>query len=912
MAKKPPHEDLEQRVRQIEEELSRSRSREEALQVEKAYLEHLLDCAPEAIVLADRNHRITRTNAEFTKLFGYAPEETRGCVADDLIAPGDKEVEASGITRRVGRGEAVRMETVRYRKDRSRVFVELMAAPVRLGDEYVGDYVSYRDVTERRLAEEALRQSEERLREAQEIARLGRWELDLRTNRLHWSDGIYEIFEIDGQKFGASYQAFLDAIHPDDRPAVNTAYNQSLRNKTPYEISHRLLMKDGRVKWVNEICRTDYDSQGQPVRSVGTVQDITDLKRAEEALRQSEEKFRFLAEDSPFGISFMRGDRVFEFFNRKFTEIFGYTAEDLPDKQAWFDKAYPDEAYRERVISAWTSDSAEARETGGAHSGVFTVRCKDGQDKIIHFRGVTARDGGQFFTYEDITSHVKAQRALRESEEKYRLLVQNANDAIFIAQDDVLKFANPMTERLTGYSARELSEIAFIRHVHSQDRETVLGHYEKRLRGETIPPYSFRIISREGRELRVQLNGVSITWEGRPASLNFVRDITEQTKLEAQFQASQRLESLGTLAGGLAHDFNNILMGIQGRASLMLLDTDSSHPHFELLSGIEEHVKSAADLTRQLLGFARGGKYEVKPSDLNEHLKKTSAMFGRTKKEIRIHEKVQDGIWIVEIDQGQIQQVLMNLYVNAWQAMPGGGDLYLETENVVLDEAYAKGFNLRPGRYVRISVTDTGVGMDEKTKARLFEPFFTTKEMGRGTGLGLASSYGIIKNHCGIITVYSEKEVGTSFHVYLPASDKELVETEQWDADLLKGHETVLLVDDEEQVLEIGKMMLERLGYQVLTAGGGVEAVETFGTSGSGIDLVVLDMVMPDMGGGETFDRLKEISPDIKVLLSSGYSMNGQAQKILDKGCRGFIQKPFNMIELSHKVRASLDKPQPR
>ncbi|MBN1102537.1 MAG: PAS domain S-box protein [Deltaproteobacteria bacterium] len=785
MVRKPCHEDMERRVRELEEKLSEAARREESLQIEKAYLEHLLDDAPEAIALADKDHRITRTNAQFARLFGYTPEEARGRFADDLIAPGDRTVEASEITHRVGHGEPVRIETVRYRKDGSPVFVELMAAPVRAGEEHVGDYASYRDITERKLAEAALRESEERLRQAQEIARLGRWEMDLRTNWLHWSDGIFEIFEIEREKFGASYDAFLDAIHPDDRAAVSTAYAESLRNRTPYEISHRLLMKDGRIRWVNEICRTEYDSEGRPIRSVGTVQDITELKRAEEALRASEARFRFLVEDSPFGISFMHGDRTFEFFNRKFTEIFGYAKEDLPDKQTWFEKAYPDPAYRENVISVWSSDSASSRVSGEVKPRVFTVRCKDGKDKIIHFRAVTARDGAQFLTYEDIT---------------------------------------------------------------------------------------------------------------------------EKTKLEAQFQAYQRLESLGTLAGGIAHDFNNLLMGIQGRASLMLMDMDSSHPLYEHLRGIEEHVKSAADLTRQLLGFARGGKYEVKPSDLNELVKRSSAMFGRTRKEIRIHERYQDPVWIVEVDQGQIQQVLMNLYVNAWQAMPGGGDLYLETENVVLDELYEKGFNVNPGRYVRISVTDTGVGMDEKTKARLFDPFFTTKEMGRGTGLGLASSYGIVKNHGGIITVYSERGAGTSFHIYLPASDKELVGTRKWDAALRRGHETVLLVDDEEHVLDVGGQMLEKLGYHVLTAGGGANAVEAMEANRSRIDLVILDMIMPDMGGGEAFDRMKEINPDVRVLLSSGYSINGQAQRILDRGCRGFIQKPFNMMELSQKVRESLDK----
>ncbi len=325
---------------------------------------------------------------------------------------------------------------------------------------------------------------------------------------------------------------------------------------------------------------------------------------------------------------------------------------------------------------------------------------------------------------------------LKESEEKYRLLVENANDAIFIAQDEVVKFPNPKTKAMLGYGAEELAKISFADLIHPEDRAMVLDRHKRRPEEEEESPsaYSFRMINRAGEELWVQLNSVFIIWEGRPATLNLLRDITQQKKLEAQLLQAQRMEAMGTLAGGIAHDFNYILMGIQGNASLVLLDTDSSLTHHERLRNIEQGVQSGADLTKQLLGFARGGKYEVKPTDLNELTKRNSDMFGRTKKQITMHATYQKDIWPVEVDQGQIEQVLLNLYVNAWQAMPGGGDLYLETENVRFDKAYLRPFGLEPGRYVKMSITDTGVGMDEATQQRIFEPFFTTREMGRGTG----------------------------------------------------------------------------------------------------------------------------------------------------------------------------------
>ena len=396
--------------------------------------------------------------------------------------------------------------------------------------------------------------------------------------------------------------------------------------------------------------------------------------------------------------------------------------------------------------------------------------------------------------------------------------------------------------------------------------------------------------------------------DGSIGKLEIFRDITERKRLEARLRQAQKMEALGTLGGGIAHDFNNLLMGIQGRTSLMMMHKDSSHPDFEHLQGIEEYVKSAADLTKQLLGFARGGKYEVKPTDINEMIKKSSSMFGRTKKEIKIHRKYQKDVWRVEADQGQIEQVLMNLYVNAWQAMPGGGDLYLQTENVTLDEDYVKPFTIEPGKYVKISVTDTGVGMDEDTRQRIFEPFFTTKEMGRGSGLGLASAYGIIKNHGGFINVYSEKGEGTTFNIYLPASESEVSgQKSEISDDVRHGDETLLLVDDEEMIIDVGEQLLENIGYTVLIAKSGKEATEIYEKNKDKIDMVILDMIMPDMSGGDTFDRLKEINPEIKVLLSSGYSINGQATEILERGCDGFIQKPFNIRELSHKIRGVLN-----
>jgi two-component system cell cycle sensor histidine kinase/response regulator CckA len=289
-------------------------------------------------------------------------------------------------------------------------------------------------------------------------------------------------------------------------------------------------------------------------------------------------------------------------------------------------------------------------------------------------------------------------------------------------------------------------------------------------------------------------------------------------------------------------------------------------------------------------------------------LKEQNLMFSRTNKDIVFENEANPDLWSVEADRGQIEQVLMNLYLNAIQAMPGGGTVTTRTENVIIDQDQYSPYFVRAGRYIRITIEDTGVGIDEKIQQRIFDPFFTTKEMGRGTGLGLASVYGIVKNHEGFINVYSKKGQGARFEINLPASGKVVSNKEKAREEFVKGKETVLLVDDEDMIIDVAQRMLNKLGYKVFTARDGKEAVDIFRKYKDEIDVIVLDMIMPKMSGGEAFDRIKEIKPEIKVLLSSGYSINGQASEILNRGCNGFIQKPFNLQNLSKNLRAILEE----
>ena len=650
---------------------------------------------------------------------------------------------------------------------------------------------------------------------------------------------------------------------------------------------------------------------------IGTLRDVTTRKRAEKALRESEQKYRSLFENANEAI-FVVQDRRLVFLNPKTIELTGYSEEELYSRP-FIDFIYQDdkELVMNRHISRLKGEKIP-------HIYSFRIVRKDGSILWVELNAVLITWYGKTATlnfFSDITERRQAEKALQESEERYRNILESMIDGYYeVDLAGNFTFFNDSVCELLGYSRVELLGMNSRQYTDERNAAALFQAFNEVYRtGISTRGFDWEVIRKDGTRRFVEAS-VSLMKASDGTPLGFrgiVRDVTnrkhieeEKEKLRQKLQQAQKMESIGTLAGGIAHNFNNVLMGIQGRASLMMMNKDSSHPDYEHLKGIEEYIRNATELTKDLLGFARGGKYEVKPTDLNGLIEHEIRMFGHTKKEIRIHRKYEENLWPSDVDQGQIRQVLLNLYVNAWQAMPGGGDLYVQTENVILSEEQIRTLKVHAGRYVKITVADTGTGMDEATRQKIFDPFFTTKGIERGSGLGLASVYGIVQNHGGMIQVSSTKGQGTTFEVYLPASDEpdqgESLEINQQRIEY--GHGTVLLVDDEEMVLEVGRMMLETLGYRVRIARSGKEAVDLYDKEREEIDLIILDMIMPGMGGGETFDRLKAIEPKVIVLLSSGYSINGQATEIMNRGCRGFIQKPFAMETLSQKVKKALDR----
>ncbi|MFH1350016.1 MAG: PAS domain S-box protein [Pseudomonadota bacterium] len=508
----------------------------------------------------------------------------------------------------------------------------------------------------------------------------------------------------------------------------------------------------------------------------------------------------------------------------------------------------------------------------------------------------------------------ESQEGLRKSEAKYRLLVENAGDAIFIAQDGVLKFVNPSTEALMGYSVEELANMPIEEFIHPEDMEMVLDRHWRRMAGEELPKtYAFRIVNKRGKTRSVHLNTVHTQWLGRPATLNFLRDITEQVRLEAQLAQAQKMEAIGTLTGGIAHDFNNLLTTILGNAELTLMDLAESTPLHGNIEEIRKAAQRAAALTRQLLAFSRKQVIQPEVLMLNEILKGTEKMLRRMiREDIEFLTVFEPELWKVLADPGQMEQVVMNLAVNARDAMPNGGKLTIETANVELDEVYFRdhGVENEPGPYVMLAVTDNGIGMDEETRSRIFEPFFTTKELGRGTGLGLSTVYGIVKQNRGYIWVYTEPGKGTTFKVYFPRTgvDATTIKEERSPVRSFKGSETILIVEDDDSLRTTTSRILKRYGYRVLAAQNGEEAMKISRGHEGPIHLALTDVVMLGMGGRELAERLRSERPEIMIIYMSGYTDNAIAHHgVLDKGVE-FIQKPFTAEDLARKVREVMEE----
>jgi len=642
--------------------------------------------------------------------------------------------------------------------------------------------------------------------------------------------------------------------------------------------------------------------------NIFNIEEAVEHKRVDEKLRESEERYRTIIEFSNDMIWTLDNEGRFLFFNKRSEEITGFKLED------WRGKSFApliEKEYLPNVIEAFQKTL-----NGEPQQYEVSVKKEDGSYFFLSVNTAPIYSKGKVLGTvsfgRDITDHKKAVEALKQSEEKYRMLIDNIQDGVFIIQDDKIQFANEAFARVGGYTVEEVIGKEFKELVAPEDLEIVADRYYRRQAGEDVPrEYEFHALHKDGRtRILVNMNVGLITFHGRMASMGTVKDITEKKMLESQLLRAQRMESIGTLAGGIAHDINNVLTPIMLSQELLREKfTDKESQNY--LNIIQRSTQRGASLMKQVMSYARGVEGErnaLQVTHLISEIRQIAKeIFPRN---IEIRTDIPKDLWNLSGDATQLHQVLMNLCVNARDAMPDGGILHICAENLLIDEDYAHiNIDAKVGPYITITVSDTGTGIPPGILERIFEPFFTTKEHGKGTGLGLSTALGIVKSHGGFMTVYSEVGKGTAFKVYLPAiTTTETLKAQQHQHELPAGHgELILVVDDEEQIREMTKKTLETHGYKVITANDGKEAIALYAQKRDEIQLVLMDMMMPVMDGSESIRELRKANPEVKIITVSGLTEKDKIEKVDDVQVQAFLMKPYTAEKLLNTISEVLN-----
>jgi PAS domain S-box-containing protein len=634
-------------------------------------------------------------------------------------------------------------------------------------------------------------------------------------------------------------------------------------------------------------------------------------KQRDEALRHSEARFRSIVQNSTDLVAILDATGTITYISPKVEDVLGYKPEQWLGKSA-FDFVLAEE--RDEIVRVFTSRSDAPgvgipREFRMLHANGSSVQFEAVGNNLLNDSDIR----GIVINARDITERKRAEQRIRESEAKYRSLIENLEQCIFL-KDEQLRFvagnrpfcasAGRTEAEIVGKTDFDLYPARLAEKYQADDRQ-VLRH------GKRLELEEQNLQKGKMRTVRVVKTPVRDTMGKIVGVLGIFWDVTDQRALEAQVRQGQKMEAVGQLAGGVAHDFNNLLTIILGNVSLMRAGMAQGDPNEELLVATERAAVRAAEMTSKLLGFSRRTPLRLEPANFNVVIEETCMLLRRTiDPRIDIETHLAPDLWMVRADASQMNQVLMNLCLNARDAMPDGGKLRLETSNMVLDESYTQlHLDGHPGEFVRLRVQDTGCGIPPEVRQRIFEPFFTTKDPGRGTGLGLAMVFGILKQHQGWIDCYSETDQGTRFDLYLPRHQQaqQAIQPRPSPQPPIRGHETVLLVDDEPLIRNLGRNILQRYGYRVLLAADGQDAVELYMGGQYKIDLVVLDLTMPRLSGRDAFRQLVAFNPDVRVLFASGYSAD-QASDLSEEGVLGFVNKPYHPEEFARSVRTALDK----
>jgi PAS domain S-box-containing protein len=790
-----------------------------------------------------------------------------------------------------------------------------------------GVVVMHVNVTERRLAEDILKEKEReqrqlagklaaetrRLHESQSVASIGSWETDVATLAVAWTPETFRIFETTPEHFRPTHPGFLDFVHPDDRDRVAAAFAQSLGRPGPFSIEHRIITSAGTLKHVEERWQTFTDATGRPVRAVGTCQDITARKATEEKARAIEAQFRQLAESDILGLLFWDAAGRISDANDAFLRMVGYTREDLLTGQVDWRRMTPPE-YQTADAQALDEIAATSR-CSPFEKEYFR---KDGTRVAVLVGAAAldqAPDRGICFVV-DISQQKQAVAALRASEERFRQLAANIHEVFWMidpATDQVI-YVSPAYEKIWGRSCASLqTSRQWLETIHPDDRQRVMQAASSTTQVRRESEATYRILRPDGTVRWVHDRATPVCdAAGKVVRLvGTAEDITERRLLEEQFRQSQKMEAIGQLAGGVAHDFNNILSAMMMQADITAAEQGLPKTVDHGLREIRQAAERAASLTRQLLLFSRRQVMHSQLLDLNDVVTSLAKMLQRIiGEDVRLQLNLHPRPLLTRADAGMLDQVVMNLVVNARDAMPGGGRLFIETSERVLTAGEAAAIpDATPGRYVSLRVADTGCGISPDDLSRIFEPFFTTKEPGKGTGLGLATVFGIVKQHHGALTVESTVGTGTTFQLFFRAEEASgMPQAEAATLPSRGGTETILLVEDESSVRMLTRTVLERAGYRVLEAAHGVEALRLWDEAAANIQLLLTDLVMPEgLGGRELAARLREQNPELRVVFASGYSADIAGRDLSLEDGQNFLQKPFSRHQLLATVRKCLD-----
>ncbi|RJR33165.1 MAG: PAS domain S-box protein [Desulfobacteraceae bacterium] len=889
----------------------------------------ILRTAMDGFWSVDTSGRLLQVNDAYCRMSGYSEQELLLMNVRDLEAAGNPADTDDHIKKIIENGKH-RFETQHRAKD-GKIFDLEISAQFRT--EGGGNITAFlRDITLRKRAEEDRERLQAQLAKAMEMARLGPWEYDVVNDLFAFNDHFYKIFGTTAKEVGgytlSSREYARRFVHPEDISIVAEEVRKAIETTDPdfsRKLEHRMLYADGKVGYISVQFFIVKDSRGRTIKTYGVNQDITERKLSEELLKESERRWRNILISTPqIGVSLDPEARI-TFANTHLLQLTGWKEEEVLGKD-WFDMFIPEDIREEiRIIFDTVMHS---RDTVGFLSYENDILTRAGERRTVSWSNVLTKDAqGAVMDVTclgiDLTERKKAEERLRESEARFREMADLLPQVVYEANaKGILTYANQQAFDLFGYTEEDLEKsLNIVQMLVPEDRERAEAAIGKILAGN--PPETdneYYALRKDGVSFPIMIYSSPVVREDRVAGLRGIivdmtehkREEEEKRKLHAQLLQAQKMESVGRLAGGVAHDFNNMLGIIIGNAELAAMQVDPDGPIDQRLQEIIKASRRSADIVRQLLAFARKQTIAPKILDLNETVDRMLKMLRRL-----IGEDI-DLMWApgkdvrrVSMDPSQINQVLANLVVNARDAISGVGKITIETSNAVLDERYCKSHEGSvPGEYVLLSVSDSGVGMTREIMDHLFDPFFTTKEVGKGTGLGLATVYGIMKQNNGFINVYSEPGQGTTFRLYFPRCAGESVSVQEKPAEIIpRGTETVLIAEDEAPLLDIARAALMNHGYTVLAARTPTIALSLANEHKGEIHLLLTDVVMPEMNGRQLTELLKKRHPDLKCLFMSGYTANVVAHHgVLDEGVN-FIEKPFSPSFLSKKVREVLDGP---